>query len=286
MRRIPAVILAILLVPSSLAQVSSPRSPAGRDSDKASEQARRAAFVDRAERTPSPEMKGPMPLRQAVDRLSVACDVQIDGLWTGRFDPGLDPDRQVDLRSRPGASCMEALENLLQQIDDGGEPVLWQATRFGLEIGPRSTLWRPRAIETRTYEVKDLLLRAPSFRSTGVPQVGGAAGGSPGGGAGGGGSGSGSGSGSGGGAGGGAAGGNVEDPAAGERRTLRTEELVDLIQRSVEPEAWQPAGGPCSIAARDGVLVIRAPDFVHRRIDRPTAAAPRKPRDPKADRGT
>ena len=206
------------------------------------------------------DFKGEMPLRAALDRIAAACDVEIAGLWTGRVEPGLDPDRMVRLSLRPGASCMEAMECLLHEVDDGAEPVLWQTTRFGVEVGPRAALWRPKAIETRTYEVKDLLLRVPAFRSTGVPQPGGVGGGQ--------------GGGAGGGQGGGA-GGNVEDPAAGERRQLRTDELIELIQRTVEPEAWSGMGGPCSIAARDGVLIIRAPDFVHRRIQDPVSAAPR-----------
>ena len=250
----------------------------GAAAERAPRVSSREAFIQRLESSPAPDFKGEMPLRAALDRIAAACDVEIAGLWTGRVEPGLDPDRMVRLSLRPGASCMEAMECLLHEVDDGAEPVLWQTTRFGVEVGSRAALWRPRAIETRTYEVKDLLLRVPAFRSTGVPQPGGV-GGSQGGGAGGG--------GQGGGAGGGGAaqGGNVEDPAASERRQLRTDELIELIQRSVEPEAWSMMGGPCSIAARDGVLVIRAPDFVHRRIQNPVAPPPRKPRTTGDDKG-
>jgi uncharacterized membrane protein YgcG len=240
----------------------------------------RSAFIVRLEGTAAPAFKDELTVRAALDRLAATADVEITGLWSGRFEPGLDPERTVRIDLRPRASCMEALERLLHEIDSGGDPILWQTTRFGLEVGPRAALWRPRAIETRTYEVKDLLLRVPAFRSTGVPQAGGMGGGQGGGQGGGMGGGQGGGGQGGGAGGGGAAGGNTEDTAAGERRQLRTEELIELIQRTVEPEAWQAMGGPCSIAARDGVLIIRAPDFVHRRIEDPVAPPPRKPRKP------
>lgn len=248
----------------------------GAAAERAPRASSREAFIQRLESMPAPEFKGEVPLRAALDGIAAACDVEIAGLWTGRVEPGLDPERMVRLSLRPGASCMEAMERLLHEVDDGAEPVLWQTTRFGVEAGPRAALWRPRAIETRTYEVKDLLLRVPAFRSTGVPQPGGVG---QGGGAGGG------GQGGGGQGGGGSQGGNVEDPAASERRQLRTDELIELIQRSVEPEAWAAMGGPCSIAARDGVLIIRAPDFVHRRIQNPVAPPPRKSRTTGDDKG-
>jgi hypothetical protein len=285
MRSLPLLLaLAVITSATTALGVQGGASGTGTTIGAAAERAPRAssreAFIQRLESMPAPEFKGEVPLRAALDRIAAACDVEIAGLWTGRVEPGLDPERMVRLSLRPGASCMEAMERLLHEVDDGAEPVLWQTTRFGVEAGPRAALWRPRAIETRTYEVKDLLLRVPAFRSTGVPQpgsVGGGQGGGSGGGAGGG--------GQGGGEGGGAQGGNVEDPAANERRQLRTDELIELIQRSVEPEAWPAMGGPCSIAARDGVLIIRAPDFVHRRIQNPVAPPLRKPRTTGEDKG-
>ena len=45
-------------------------------------------------------------------------------------------------------------------------------------------------------------------------------------------------------------------------------------------EAWQAQGGPCTMAPRDGMLVVRAPDFVHRQIEQPRPprrAASKKP---------
>ena len=88
--------------------------------------------------------------------------------------------------------------------------------------------------------------------------------------------------GQGGGAGGGAGGqgSNTEDTEARERRITRVEDLVALIQRSVEPDVWEPAGGPCTIAPHDGLLVIRAPDFVHRLIEDPVSPRPRAVRKP------
>ncbi len=263
----PAILLALAASTVTLAGATAPRPAAAIHADDAvaardRDLARRAAWVDRLERTPAPpRLDG--SLRQALERLSEAGAVEIRGLWKDRFTPGLDPDRTVQCRLRPDASCMEAVEALLHEIDDGGEPVLWQATTQGFEVGFRSVLWRPRAMETRLYDVTDLVLRARHWRASGLPQGAGPGGGSSGA------------------QGGGQAGGShTEVPDPGRERQARVEELMQLIQQVVEPQAWQRAGGPCTIVNREGLVVIRAPDFVHRRIENPSAAPSRKPRKP------
>jgi uncharacterized membrane protein YgcG len=242
----------------------------------------RATHVARLERTPAPRLETSLPLREALERVAAASGVEIRGLWVGRADPGLDPEMPVQAEMPPHASCLDLLERILDESSPSGEPAWWQTTKLGIEVGLRPALLRPRAMETRVYDVKDLLVRVPMFRSTGVPQVPnpgqGAGGGGAGGGQGGGGQGGGQGGGAGGGAGG--QGSNTEDTESRERRIKRVEDLIALIERSVEPDVWDPAGGSCTIASHDGLLVIRAPDFVHRLIEDPVSPRPRTIRRP------
>lgn len=70
-----------------------------------------------------------------------------------------------------------------------------------------------------------------------------------------------------------------------QRQTARDKEdkaqsIVDLIIDTIEPEAWIDNGGDwASITYRDGSLVVRAPDFIHRQINGyPPVPPPARPR--------
>jgi|GEM_PF-4656811 len=212
-----------------------------------------AANIEHLHRRAAPEIAGSVSLRDALAALSKSSGVSIRGLWKGTVaDSGLDADRKLRIEGSI-SSCAALLEAIVDKVSQPSDPVMWQCTASGLEVGPRSLLWREKAMQVRVYEVKDLLLRVPNFRSSGVPTASG-----------------GSSAGSGGGSGGsGTAGGNTTDTDADAKRQLRVDELMRLIQTTVQPAAWADQGGPCTMAARDGVLVIRAPDFVHREIENP-----------------
>jgi hypothetical protein len=50
----------------------------------------------------------------------------------------------------------------------------------------------------------------------------------------------------------------------------RTEDLVQLIRETIEPDIWQAHGGQlCSIKDFDGRLIVNAPMFVHRQLGMP-----------------
>ena len=72
----------------------------------------------------------------------------------------------------------------------------------------------------------------------------------------------------------------VEQPIAGSvnsqaEKKKRALELIDLITEIVEPDAWTLNGGTwATITYVDGMLVVRAPDFVQREI----GGYPRVPR--------
>ena len=65
----------------------------------------------------------------------------------------------------------------------------------------------------------------------------------------------------------------------------KVQQIVDIILETIEPDAWQQNGGDAaSIRYYEGVLLIRAPDYIQRQIGGyPFAprrqAAPAKPRN-------
>jgi hypothetical protein len=221
--------------------------------------------VIQMERAPGPDLRKERSLRDALNEIARKADVPVTGLWRkGDSGPGLDPDRMIAMEVPP-MTCADALHAIADALSREGEPVSWQQARVGIEFGPRSLLWRPSAMRVKVYDVSDLLLYKPAFVSAGIPAPGGGAGG---GGAGGG-SGMGGGSGGGGGGNGGGASSNVVDEAAAIRRAAARDDLITLIQLTVEPEAWESRGGPCTITHNQALLVVRAPDFVHRQIESP-----------------
>ena len=212
-------------------------------------------------RTPAPPVTGPITLRELFRRITAISGVTVTGLWQGRHAGShLDPEATVNLKG-PFETCADLLEAALDQVASD-EPLDWQVSRSGIEVGPHAALWRPAALQARVYDVSDLLLLVPAFRSTGIPQPGAGA-------SGGGGSSSGSGSGASGGSGGQGAG-PAPDPGVQPSKDARRDEIAALIQRHVVPEAWEANGGPCTITPHDATLIIRAPAFVHRRIASPT----------------
>lgn len=228
--------------------------------------------VIQMERTPGPDLRKERSLRDALSEIGRKANVPVTGLWRkGDSGPGLDPDRVIVMEVPP-TTCADALHAIADALSREGEPVSWQQARVGIEFGPRSLLWRPSAMRVKVYDVSDLLLYKPAFVSAGVPAPSG--GGGAGGGTGGG---SGVGGGSGGGGNGGGGSSNVVDEAAAIRRAAARDDLITLIQLTVEPEAWESRGGPCTITHNQALIVVRAPDFVHRQIESPRARPRSKP---------
>jgi hypothetical protein len=53
-----------------------------------------------------------------------------------------------------------------------------------------------------------------------------------------------------------------------EEKAERAQEIVELIVSTIEPMAWRRNGGEwASITYQDGVLIVRAPDYIHRQIN-------------------
>ena len=207
---------------------------------------------------------------------------------------GIDPELEISL-SIEGAPAINVLERMLE-ICGTDSPCTWQIREGFVEAGTKDRLAVPAARELRMYPIRDLLFEPPTFDNApdfnlssalsqgGQGQGGGGSGGGFGGGGGGfggGGGGGGGGFGGGGGGSGGGGGGIIGDPGEDPERPNVEEladQLIEIIQQQCEPEAWEDAGGDwATMKYYQGVLLIRAPDFVHRQID----GYPFKPQRPR-----
>jgi uncharacterized membrane protein YgcG len=224
--------------------------------------------------------------REAIEYLRTQMGVPIVVRWiTDRNQTaGVDPDALVTLAVE-GQPALTVLESILDRVTDF-DPLTWQIRQNFLEIGPKVRL--NAGAEVRYYPVRDLLFEPPMFDNAPVfdldaainqgDQQGGGGGGGGGGGFGGGGGG---GGGMGGGGGGGGQGGGsiFGQPGTDPDRVTdaeRAEDLIRMIEEIVEPDYWLE-GFNSSIRYWQGVLIVRAPDYVHRQLaGYPFPARPRQ----------
>jgi uncharacterized membrane protein YgcG len=216
------------------------------------------------------------PARDAMKYLQTVVGVPIVARYSDDKSgngAGIDPETPITLDAT-GKPALNVLEMVLDQCSKDKDTCTWQLRDGFVEVGTRDRLNAAR--EIRYYPIKDLLFEVPHFNNapsldlnTALNQSSGGSGGSGGGGGGGGRGGGGGGSG-GGGSGGGGGGSVIGDPKAEEPRipeSERAQQVIDLITTTVEPEAWESAGGDAaSIRYYQGVLIIRAPDYIHRQI--------------------
>lgn len=273
MQRVFASLLPLLFVGASLAQApivdavkSGSSGTIGAVAERQAPLAEPGDPVIQLERTPGPDLRKERSLRDALNEIGRKANVPITGLWRqGDSGAGLDPERIVVMEIPP-ASCADALHAIADALSREGEPVTWQQARVGVEFGPRSLLWRSSAMRVKVYDVSDLLLYKPAFVSAGISPPASSTS-------------SGSGTGSSGGS-GTSTGTCTVDTSAEIRRAAARDDLITLIQLTVEPEAWESRGGPCTITHAQGLVVVRAPDFVHRQIESPRPRP--RPRPPVA----
>jgi len=198
---------------------------------------------------------------------------------------GIDPELEINLQIE-SAAALTVIERLLE-ICGTDAACTWQLREGFVEVGTKARLAVPAARELRMYPVRDLLFEPPMFDNApdfnlgaalqqgqggmggGGGGTGGGGGGFGGGGGGFGGGGGGGGFGGGGGGSGGGGGGLIGDPGEDPERPSeeeKAEQLQDIIKEQCEPEAWDVEGW-ATMRYYQGVLIIRAPDFVHRQID-------------------
>ncbi|MEY3022351.1 MAG: hypothetical protein RIS86_1549 [Planctomycetota bacterium] len=226
------------------------------------------------------------PARTAFDFVQKQMGVPLIVRYEGEGgSSGLDPEFEINLNLE-SMPALTAIERLLE-ICGTDEACTWQIREGFVEVGTKERLAVPAARELRMYPIRDLLFEPPMFDNapdfnlgSALQQGGQNGGGGGGGGFGGGGGGFGGGGGGGGfggggggmgGGGSGGGGGLIGDPGEDPERPSEEEkadQLMDIIMEQCEPEAWKDAGGDwATMRYYQGVLIIRAPDFVHRQID-------------------
>ena len=150
----------------------------------------------------------------------------------------------IELENMP---AMNVLEMILEQCSAAQkEPCLWQLRWGMVYAGTLDHMGEARLQMTRIYPVEDLMMSIPDFNNPPDLNLGGGSGGGNGGGSGGG----------------------SDKPSDREWNEERKEELILLIQRLIEPDAWGSNGGDAAtMMFQDSNLVVRAPGYIHRQIN-------------------
>lgn len=183
-----------------------------------------------------------------------------------RIGFGIDPETPITFEAEdmPAVILLEAILDQCADVDD----CTWQLRRGYVEVGTKERLGLPPARELRTYSIESLLFEAPRFDD--APRVdlisayswgnewrshdrygvlGGGYGGA-------------------GGYGGTIAPGGRNSISDEARRQEKAQEVIDLITQTVDPGGWSRNGGDwANIRYFDGLIVVKAPDFVHRQIN-------------------
>ena len=212
------------------------------------------------------------PAREAFKHLQTLLGLHIVGRFSDdRIGHGIDPDTPITVVAT-GRSGLDVLELVLEQCQEL-DPCTWQLRNGYVEVGTKERLSVPAARETRYYSIRDLMYdplqfaNAPELNLGAAMNQGGGFGGGGGGGRGGG---LGGGGGGGGRGGGGGGGGTIFDepgePPDRPSEQERVLEIIILITGTIEPDAWEVHGW-ATIRYHTGSLIIRAPDYIHRRIE-------------------
>ncbi|MCK4871274.1 MAG: hypothetical protein KAS72_00970 [Phycisphaerales bacterium] len=189
------------------------------------------------------------PLEDIITFLSTVHGIDILTHWASDAVDGLDPEQPISL-TVTNLRALSVIELILDLADTEYDENAWQFTDYGaLEIGPKSELNKRKV--TVIYPVADLLLEiprhddAPDLSLQSALQQGKGGGG-----------------------------GNIFSGTGGDADPdVKSEEeladdLIEMITNIVEYEQWIDNGGDGgTIQYFRGSLIVRAPDYMHRRID-------------------
>jgi len=184
--------------------------------------------------------------------LAAATGLSLNVAWQddGDLIEGLDPLAVVSVETE-GAAAVSVLERVLSLATDrafAGQSYTWQLTAYGeVQVGPKSILNRSRRVEL--YDVADLILQVPDYLDAPdldlntALQSGQGGAGSP-----------------------------FQEQGEGEPDRLSDDErmdaLIEIIRTNVEFEQWQANGGDGAFVRKwKKLLLINAPDYVHRQIN-------------------
>lgn len=202
------------------------------------------------------------PAEDVFDYFRTALDLDIVTRYSNdTTGHGIDPGLPITL-SVQKTPALDALEFVLEQcgvVDD----CTWQLRKGYLEVGTKERLSVPAARELRWFPIDELVFEAPNFDDAidlrldhAYPWYGGGGFGYAGGVFGGG-------------YGGGGYGGSFQYSTGTptDVKAQRVQSLITLITDLVEPAAWARNGGDQAVIRyRDGMLIIQAPEYIHRQI--------------------
>ncbi len=170
--------------------------------------------------------------------------------WRALEAEGIGPDSLISLQLRD-TTVGDVLIEAVDQLSDV-TPVLFRATRNTLKISTKADF--DRKLELRVYNITDLLIRIKNFTEApriDIQQQ------------------------TGGGQGGGSEqlfqGGGDEQDDDDEDRELDEDDpglvkMREVIEDTIEPEAWDTYGGKASIRPWDRSLIVNAPIEIHEKI--------------------
>ena len=192
------------------------------------------------------------PIEDAVAWLAAATGAPLRILDDNKGQPGIDPSVEITLDVR-GMPALTVLEIMMEQYEDEtGEACDWQLRTGRVEVSTKERLARKGAQRLKRYPIQDLITDVPNFDNGPRLDLGTAlAQGSQ--------QGGGNGSQS-------LFQGGSDDPDL-PSAAEKAEQIIELIVELVESEGWARNGGDwASIRYHEGNLLIKAPDFVHRRV--------------------
>jgi Flp pilus assembly secretin CpaC/tetratricopeptide (TPR) repeat protein len=191
------------------------------------------------------------PLEEVFEELQKEHNLNLVVVWTDLDNAGIDRDAPVTLQLNREVSLKTVMEEVLDQVGGGFDPLGYTSSDGLIKIATQQFL--NRNLETRVYNVEDLIIEVRDFTDGPAIDIQQASGGGRGGG----------GqpvfSGSGGGS------GDREDE---DQREERAEDLIDMIVNAVKPDSWRDGGtGEGAIEAMDGVLIVSQTAAVHQELN-------------------
>ena len=201
------------------------------------------------------------PLKDIMDDIAKLTGVEIDVMWQDdRNNIGLDKQMAISVDPR-GLNYLTLIERVLSRaVSDtsGTKGNTWQLTEEGaLQVGPRERLEKFMRVEI--YDINDLLMEIPDYTNAPEFDLNSVL------------------------SGGGGSGGSSQSPFKSNTQNGqnsgpsgkpvvpkedRAKALTDLLVQLCEPSAWDANGeGPSTMKYYQGMMIINAPDYVHRALD-------------------
>lgn len=194
------------------------------------------------------------PLRTAIRWWSNVVGVSVEMPWRALEQQGIDADDPITI-SLKNVPASALLSRMLKQVSTEQDiRLMYQITPYDVRIMTREMANRETIV--RMYDVRDLLVSIPNFDDAPSMSLTDALSNTN--------------------SGGGGKGGNNEvnlfpddDDKKDESKTKaqRAQDLIDLITSTVESDVWRVNGGRYSdIKYLNGILIVRAPLYVHKQI--------------------